>query len=93
MSYAFAGFCGALAMVPGWLLSVAWLQRELRTRTRALREQIGEERIAAADEQARMVAVATAECGHEVAWKMLEAVVQPPRHKLARQILEETSGG
>lgn len=54
----------------------------LRREIRRLRRQIGEERVQAADEQSRIMAVIVASAGHEVALKALDAargehVVQP----------------
>lgn len=79
------------AIAAGWAAVACYCAWMLRDRCRRLRAQIAEERIAAADEQSRMIAVATAECGHDVAWKMLEAVAAPVRHRLAREILEDVS--
>lgn len=45
----------------------------LRREIRRLRHQIGEERVAAHDEQSRILAVVVTEAGHDVALKALDA--------------------
>lgn len=86
----FGVLLGCLCMGLLLLLAVSYLQRELRVQTRALRDQIGDERVAAARDQTVMLKVATDAGQHDLAWQMIEACV-PGREEyvLARDLLAE----
>lgn len=89
MTAALSAFLGALAMGVVLLIVVAYLQRELREQTRALREQIGDERVAALRDQNLMLEVARTSSDPEIAWRMLDAVTRPVVNELARKMLSE----